>query len=181
MPAGQTHRFKAGGSPFEAHRPWSCVDPSVLLSPLSVSPVNPGRGGSLLGKPEGHPARLPQKPCGWNTMFIDPGLHRAVQTTEQCQPGPTHTAGWQEGRCDLVSCLRIHSCSYLNFAGVQGRWSDCRNVQDPVDTQGRKKVLERNSEITPILKEGANLGQKGYSWQPAHRSPSGNLQSRAPP
>lgn len=49
--------------------------------------------------------------------------------------------------------------------------------QGPSCTVNRQeeKRLERNSKITTILKEDTNLGQKGYSLQPAHRSPSKNF------
>lgn len=169
----------------EAHRPWSCADPSGLLSPHIVRPVTPGRGGSLPGKREPGPSCSPFSGTVW--------MKYSAQRPGPPQGCPNNGAmpTWPDAHCPvtggcggLVSCLRIHSCSYVNFTGVQGRRSDCRNVQDPPLHRGyarKKEILERNSKITPILKKGTNLGQKGDSQQPAHRSPSGNLQSRAPP
>jgi hypothetical protein len=46
--------------------------------------------------------------------------------------------------------------------------------------QGRKKNLQGNLKITTILKEDANLGQKGSLLQPAHWNPSKNSTSHVP-
>lgn len=129
-----------------------------------------------------HPARLSRKPCGWNTMFSDPRPPQGPPCHGTMPAWPHSYCPLTGGHCALVSCLRMPSCSCLIFAGAQSRRRDCRDVQDPMDTQGRKKSQpERNSKITPLLKEGAHVGQHGYSQQPAHQSLSGGLRSRAPP
>lgn len=140
------------------HPRWACAAPSELLTSHISKPIAPGRAGDLLGNCEIWATLLAFQTAkwrGWESVWMkhkinNQHFHRAVQTTEQRQNGPS-LHSWVTREATVISqAVCVSGLVHVRYVtGIWGRRHDFTTLpglhtlrQDPnctVDMQRRKK------------------------------------------